>query len=407
MYVGVGDAGTGEQRDIRRLNPQRLDNLNGKILRLVPDLGEHLATSTVSENGRYRIPNDNPFVSVEGARTEIWALGLRNPHRLSWDVDPAQPREPRLLAFNIGLTAWETVDIIRKGANYGYSLREGPQTMSLQGMGAVPSDDTIPIQISDTLARGTVTPTYPVIAYPHTAASGGDAIAGGFVYRGRMIPALRGRLVFGDITTGRIWYAERAEVLAADDGNAATVAPMHEIEAGLRRIVEDTYHARGGKGAALPGTAAVSGRGRVDVRFATDHDGELYILTKSDGMIRKVVGVRPVLSTAVTPAVPAAGGAVSVATGKRSYDENCAACHGPTGQGAVKAGMTISIIEEQGGKQPPDLTDAQWDHGSSDAEVFAAIRNGVPPTMMAAWNGRISDDEITSIVAYLRTLAAK
>ena len=75
MYVGVGDSGSGEQRDIRRLNPQRLDNLNGKILRIVPDLREHTATSTVSENGRYRIPNDNPFVAVEGARKEIWAVG--------------------------------------------------------------------------------------------------------------------------------------------------------------------------------------------------------------------------------------------------------------------------------------------------------------------------------------------
>ena len=60
MYIGGGDSGTGEQRDIRRLNPQRLDNLSGKILRIVPDLREHTATSTVSENGRYRIPNDNP-----------------------------------------------------------------------------------------------------------------------------------------------------------------------------------------------------------------------------------------------------------------------------------------------------------------------------------------------------------
>ena len=85
MYIGVGDAGSGEQRDSRRLNPQRLDTLVGKILRIVPDLGEHTATSTVSENGRYRIPNDNPFSTLEGARKEIWAYGLRNPHRLIWD----------------------------------------------------------------------------------------------------------------------------------------------------------------------------------------------------------------------------------------------------------------------------------------------------------------------------------
>ena len=169
MYVGVGDTGSGEQRDIRRFNPQRLDNFNGKILRIVPDLRAHTATSTVSENGRYRIPNDNPFVAVDGARKEIWALGLRNPHRLVWDVDPARRAAPRLIAFNIGLTQWETVVIVEKGANYGYPLREGTQAMTPQGMTPVPADDTIPLQITDTVTRGTVKPTYPVIAYPHTA----------------------------------------------------------------------------------------------------------------------------------------------------------------------------------------------------------------------------------------------
>ena len=254
MYIGSGDSGAGEQRDIRRFNPQRLDTLGGKILRIVPDLREHTATSTVSENGRYRIPNDNPFVSVEGARKEIWAAGLRNPHRLVWDVDPAQPRAPRLLAFNIGLAAWETVVIVKKGANYGYSLREGPQAMTPEGMGPVPADDTIPLRITDSVTRGTITPTYPVIAYPH-AASGGDAIAGGFVYRGSRIPALKGKLIFGDITTGHIWYAEMADVLEVDDRKPATFAPIHEIDAGLRRLVEETFRARGGQGDALPGTA--------------------------------------------------------------------------------------------------------------------------------------------------------
>jgi hypothetical protein len=291
MYIGSGDAGTGEQRDVRRLNPQRLDTLCGKILRIVPDLREHTATSTVSENGRYRIPNDNPFVSVEGARKEIWALGLRNPHRLIWDVDPAAPRAPRLLAFNIGLVSWETVVIVKKGANYGYSLREGPQAMTPAGMTAVPADDTIPVQITDTVTRGTMKPTYPVIAYPHTSI-GGDAIAGGFVYRGNRIPALKGKLIFGDITTGHVWYADMKDVLGADDGNPVTLAPMHELDARLRRLAEETFRARGGRGAGLPGAAAVSGRGRVDLRFAEDSAGELYVLTKSDGMIRQVVGVR-------------------------------------------------------------------------------------------------------------------
>jgi hypothetical protein len=105
--------------------------------------------------------------------------------------------------------------------------------------------------------------------------------------RALLIPALKDKLVFGDITTGRIWYANRTEVLAADDDRPTTVAPIYEIDASLRRLTEETYRARGGKGEALPGMGAMAGRGRVDLRFAVDNDGELYILTKSDGMIRK------------------------------------------------------------------------------------------------------------------------
>jgi len=155
----------------------------------------------------------------------------------------------------------------------------------------VPANDTIPWQITDTVTRGTVTPVYPVIAYPHTAA-GGDAIAGGVVYHGTRVPELNGKLVLGDITTGHIWYADMADVMAADDGVAATLAPMHEVDADLRRIVEETFRERGGRGATLPGNAAVAGRGRVDLRFAQDSQGEIYVITKSDGMIRQVVGFK-------------------------------------------------------------------------------------------------------------------
>ena len=400
MYLGAGDAGSGEQRDSRRLNPQRLDTYVGKILRIIPDLSEHTSTSTVSDNGRYRIPNDNPFATVDGARKEIWAYGLRNPHRLAWDVDPARPRNPTLLAFNIGLSTWETVEVVHKGANYGYPLREGTQSMSPEnGMGQLPEHDMIPVQISDMVTRGEVRPTYPVIEYPHSRDGGGDAIANGFVYRGKLRPLLRGKLVFGDITTGRIWYANRADVLAADDSNPTTIAPIQEIDADLRRITEEMFRKRGGTGQTLPGAAVIAGRGRVDLRFAQDNDGELYILTKSDGMIRKVVGA----SAAQTTPGPAKV-RTSVADGKRAYDTNCASCHGNRAQGAVRAGTTISIIEEQHGKQPPDLTDDQWDHGSSDADIFRVIKRGLPPTMMPGFDGRVSDQQIRSIVNYLRNL---
>ena len=413
MYLGAGDAQSGEQRDSRRLNPQRLDTLVGKILRIVPDLREHVGNSSVSENGRYRIPNDNPFVSLEGARKEIWAYGLRNPHRLSWDVDPARPGAT-LLAFNIGLVSWEAILVIRKGANYGYPLREGTQVMSENGMTAVPQDDRIPVQISDTVVRGTVTPTYPVAQFPHTP-TGGDAIANGFVYRGKSIPALRNRLLFGDITTGRFWYADIAEVLAADDNNPATVAPIHKVDSSLRQLVEASYRARGGKAPALPGSARVSGPGRVDVRLASDEEGELYVLTKADGMIRKVVGARasaqPATVAAAPSATPQAGsGPVpsspqSIAAGKKVYDTYCAACHGNVAQGAVRAGIAISIIQEQNRRQPPDLTDAQWDHGSTDADIVSVIKRGVPTTMMPPFDGSLADADVWNIVNYLRSLS--
>jgi hypothetical protein len=292
MYLGVGDSGTGERPGPMRLHAQRLDTLHGKILRIIPMLSEHVKTSTVSESGRYRIPNDNPFVSVEDARKEIWALGLRNPHRLTWYVDPARPREAVLLAFNIGLVSAETVMIIKKGANYGYPLREGAQSMSAtNGMGPIPADDAIPVQISDTVTRGTVKPTYPVAAYPH-APGGGDAIANGFAYRGKRIPALQGTLVFGDITTGRIWYAQMKEVLAADDGNPLTLAPLHELGTGIRALVEETFRRRGGKTPNLPGRGAIAGAGRIDLRLAEGGDGDLYVLTKADGMIREFRSVK-------------------------------------------------------------------------------------------------------------------
>ena len=150
-----------------------------------------------------------------------------------------------------------------------------------------------------------------------------------------------------------------ADVLAADDGNPATVAQTHEMDAGLRRLVEDTYRARGGKGDGLPGAAAVSGRGRVDLRFAVDNEGELYILTKSDGMIRKIVGAKaPTADDRTAAAGPGArAGQIkkppaihanrripspSYAGVDRRREEgvrhvNCAACHGNMAQGAVKA----------------------------------------------------------------------
>jgi glucose/sorbosone dehydrogenase len=312
LYVACGDGGSGDQKTAIRLNPQRLDTAVGKILRIIPDLAEHTDASTVSENGRYRIPRDNPFVSTAGARKEIWGYGLRNPHRLSWDVDPANRANQHLIATVIGWRTWETVVFVHKGANYGYPLREGTEMLQVDGsLGKVPDIDTIPVHVTGETTSGTVVPAYPVVQYGH-GQGGGDAIAGGFVYRGAAVPRLRGKYIFGDISTGRLWYADYAEMRAADRGNPRTLAEPHELRVWwddpqdspdrgtqlyptLAAIVEAGYHSRGGKDPDLPGSGAVSGPGRVDLRLAMDRAGELYLLSKSDGMIRVVTGMVPVV----------------------------------------------------------------------------------------------------------------
>ncbi|HWZ30948.1 MAG TPA: PQQ-dependent sugar dehydrogenase [Bryobacteraceae bacterium] len=300
LYIACGDGGSGESRSPEmRSNPQRLDTLVGKILRVIPDLNEKKSASVLSENGRYRIPNDNPFVSKTGARGEIWAYGLRNPARLTWDVDPANLRDNHLIASVIGLYTWETVVIVRKGANYGYSQREGNQKLeSTNRTAALPDDDRIPVLINATETDGMVTPTYPVIQYGHVK-DGGDAVSSGYVYRGKTIPALRGKYIFGDISTGNVWWVDYKEMLAIDNGK--TPAEMHpikirwtkpggesEVYGSMAPVTESAYHARGGKAPGLPGIGKIAERGRSDIHFWADSDGELYILSKSDGMIRLV-----------------------------------------------------------------------------------------------------------------------
>ena len=409
------------------MNPQRLDTLVGKILRIVPDLGEHTATSTVSENGRYRIPNDNPFSTVEGARKEIWAYGIRNPHRLIWDVDPARPAAPALLAFNIGLRHVGDRRHHPQGRELRlFAARRHADDVVADGMGAIrqttrsrsrsrtrshAARSSRPIR-SSSIRTWRRTAAMPSPAGSSTAAEDPCAQRQARVRRHHDRPDVGRRAAPTcsppTMATRRPWRRFRRWTPAFA---ASSKRPTARAAARVRRC---------------PASAGVSGRGRVDLRFAVDNEGELYILTKSDGMIRKVVGARATSrrprhagssrsragvgrqhSGSHAAANPVASTPESIAAGKRAYDINCAACHGNMAQGAVKAGIDISIIEEQGGKQPPDLTDDQWDHGSTDGEIYAVIKKGVPPTMMAGWDGRIPDTEIWNIVNYFRTLGQK
>jgi hypothetical protein len=347
MYLAVGDAGNGEQGDPAVRNTLQLSTLGGKILRIAPDTTDINIPATLSPNGKYYIPNDNPFTGIANSlvRDEIWALGLRNPHRVAWDVDPADPNPEtnnRLIVNDIGLHTWEEVNFFRKGANYGYSKREGNQQLSVAGTGTMedpyvnvisplPTPDTIPNEHicagpswTSCTTNGTVTPEYPVVQYGHGLAGqdpviAGDAISSGFVYRGSKIPQLYGKYLFGDITTGSIYYADFAEMLAADDGDPSTMAEVHSlnilwddpndmdqhdelyttltsddaIRGPMFQIVHTAYIDRTGlpEDSPLPQGAAVTGSfGRSDVRLAIDAAGDLYILSKADGMIRAIVG---------------------------------------------------------------------------------------------------------------------
>ena len=312
LYIANGDGASGETPGSEHTIPQRLDALQGKILRITPDVNLRPADE-LSASGRYRIPttgpSPNPFagLTLNGLKKEIYAFGFRNPHRISWD-----PVSDKLLENDIGLNSWEEVNIISAGSDYGYAEREGTEQLFVGGPNngktgsqtvpatPFPSPDLLVV----TGLVSAVTPIYPVAEYSH---EDGDAISSGFVYRGKLMPALYGKYIFGDITTGRLFYCNLADMLAANDGNRLTVASVHELQVvynGVKRrvfdILSDRYHQKGGTApVALPGGCgglATGGNdpygvpygcGRADIRLAQDNDGELYLLSKSDGMIRK------------------------------------------------------------------------------------------------------------------------
>jgi len=220
------------------------------------------------------------------------------PKQVSPGLRFRNPANNRLIVNSVGLHTWETVYIVHKGANHGYGRREGTELLKPDNTTApLPADDRIPVQIGDTPSDTLVAPTYPVIQYGHDA-SGGDSIGSGFLYNGNAIPSLRGKYVFTDLTTGRIWWADYNDMLAADDGQPGTLAQIHEVKVRVNGkaydsmfpIVEDAYHARGGKMPRLSGRNDMVFGGRSDVRFSIDASGELYLYSKADGMIRKVVG---------------------------------------------------------------------------------------------------------------------
>ncbi|PWU50323.1 hypothetical protein DLJ47_24265 [Micromonospora sp. S4605] len=265
LYLAVGDGGLG----VRNTDPQNLAMPHGKLLRIDP-------RGSDSANGQYGIPASNPFVGRAGALGEIYAVGFRDPHRFSWDRATG-----RMYLGHIGEHAVEAIYEVRAGDNFGWSEREGAYVFDKTATN--PCDKLLPLPADD----ASYGYTYPVAAYDHDPAPGwnctsdvGVAVAGGFVYRGRELPALRGKYVFGDLVDGRVLYTEANRMR-----RGAGLAPIHRLAlfdaAGNPVRMQD-----------LSGPGAPGDPNRVDLRFGTDAAGELYILAKANGKVWKVTGTR-------------------------------------------------------------------------------------------------------------------
>ncbi|MGH8887005.1 MAG: PQQ-dependent sugar dehydrogenase [Egibacteraceae bacterium] len=214
LYVGLGDGGSGGDP---QGNAQRLDTLLGKLLRLNPrPQGER----------PYGIPAGNPFVGRAGARPEIWAYGLRNPWRFSFDRQTGD-----LWIGDVGQNAWEEIDFVpsgsRGGENYGWNHLEGTHPFQ----GSAPAGAVAPVH------------DYPL-------RDGNCAVTGGFVYRGSRIPALQGVYSYGDFCAGHILGLRR-------DGGRFVHQNLDLTVDGLSS-------------------------------FGQDHDGELYAMSLSDGGLYRI-----------------------------------------------------------------------------------------------------------------------
>lgn len=250
LYFSLGDGGA--SFDPKQYG-QSLEVPQSAILRINP-LGR-------SKNRAYGIPNDNPFVAQSNVASEIWAYGLRHPQHFSFD------RKGRMFICDIGQREVEEVNIGVPGGNYGWRIREGTFATGFGIEGAEVGP------VFDVPHNGTETFIDPVAQYDHEE---GRAIGGGFVYEGRKIKSLRGKFVFADIVRGRLFYID------ADDLKPGSPAEIKELRLIIDGKEQDLIDAAG-----YPNTYHTGLR--ADLRMGIDEDKELYLLTKGDGWVRKLV----------------------------------------------------------------------------------------------------------------------
>ena len=242
LYIGLGDGGSGNDPDNHAQNPS---SLLGKFLRIDVNVAD-------THPAGYVVPGDNPFTDglPVAARPEIWSFGVRNPWRYSFD-DPALGGTGAMIIGDVGQGSWEEIDYeprARGGRNYGWRNREGahPNVQSLQP------------------AFGPLVD--PIFEYPRSA---GQSVTGGYVYRGRSLGSrYRGRYFFADYVTGRVWSLALAINASTGEATASNL---------------------------LEHTAELGGQSRIGniSSFATDADGELYIVSHSLGSILRLTGGPP------------------------------------------------------------------------------------------------------------------
>lgn len=256
LYFMMGDGGS--QGDPYNFS-QNKNSLLGKIMRL--DINTFPSPEDIDELdlwGNYSIPKDNPFVEDKGAQPEIWAYGLRNPWRCSFDSE----RPSYFMCGDVGQDQYEEVDIITKGGNYGWRVYEGPL---LVASNSTPGGST-PVN--------SINPIFPVMGYNHSTVSknvGSASITGGYFYRSKTDPCMYGRYLYADLYASAIWAGienpESGGKFTTDDipFSCAPDSPIRCIS--------------------TPGSSRPS-LGYI-FSFGEDNDNDIFILT-SDGVYRVV-----------------------------------------------------------------------------------------------------------------------
>ena len=247
LYLGIGDASLALAGYPFLCNSNQ--NIWGSVIRIDP-------AGNYSANGNYGIPPDNPFVDEPDAVGEIWNLGHRNPHRITWD----ETGSDMMLISNIGQHSVEELNLGKAGAHYGWPNREGTFVFDVEANVEL----VYPLGEEE---KGEYVD--PVLQYDHDE---GSAISGGFVYAGDAVPELKGKYVFGDISLGTLFYANVADLIQGQQ------ASIYRLAISIDGQVSDM--------------ATISQNRRVDLRIGRDQDGELYLMTKGNGGVYKVVGCR-------------------------------------------------------------------------------------------------------------------